>query len=55
MIDSSLMSQIKKSLNDSFKIKDLELHLYFLGIEVLYSSAGVFILQKKYTTDIYLK
>ena len=46
------IKDLKKFLNSCFKIKDLGLLKYFLGIEVAQSKAGISICQRKYTLDI---
>ena len=42
----------KQFLNSQFKMKDLGELRYFLGIEVDGSSKGIFLSQRKYTTDL---
>jgi len=42
----------KEYLHKCFKLKDLGLLKYFLGIEVARSSKGLFLCQCKYTLDI---
>ena len=46
------ISDLKKFLNTCFKIKDLGLLKYFLGVEVARSKAGICLCQQKYTLDI---
>lgn len=43
---------LKCFLHDQFKIKDLGLLNYFLRIEVLYTTSGVFLHQKKFISDL---
>lgn len=43
---------IKKSLDNTFKIKDLGKLKYFLGIEVAHSKAGIVLYQIKYYLDL---
>ncbi|RVW71812.1 Retrovirus-related Pol polyprotein from transposon RE2 [Vitis vinifera] len=50
--DSAALKTFKAYLNDCFKMKDLGVLKYFLGIEVARSSAGLFLCQRKYTLDI---
>ncbi|XP_060211931.1 uncharacterized mitochondrial protein AtMg00810-like [Lycium barbarum] len=49
---SEEISDLKSFLNDTFKIKDLGLLNYFLGIEVLYTPGGVLLHQKKFVADL---
>ncbi|CAM8984711.1 unnamed protein product [Rhodiola kirilowii] len=44
---SSLIQQVKEFIHATFKIKDLGLLKYFLGIEVARSDSGIFINQRK--------
>ncbi|KAJ0471180.1 putative RNA-directed DNA polymerase [Helianthus annuus] len=46
------IERIKKILNDTFKIKDLGVLKYFLGIEVLYDNDEVFFSQRKYCLEL---
>ncbi|KAJ0456205.1 putative RNA-directed DNA polymerase [Helianthus annuus] len=46
------IEHIKKILNDTFKIKDLGILKYFLGIEVLYNNDEVFFSQRKYCLEL---
>jgi hypothetical protein len=50
--DETTINDLKKFLNSCFKIKDLGMLKYFLGIEVARSKAGITICQRKYTLDI---
>lgn len=50
--DSTALKTFKAYLSDCFKMKDLGVLKYFLGIEVARSSAGLFLCQRKYTLDI---
>ena len=43
---------MKQRLATEFEIKELEKLKYFLGIEVAYSTQGIFISQQKYVTDL---
>ncbi|KAL6316699.1 hypothetical protein AAG906_019630 [Vitis piasezkii] len=47
-----LVYTFKAYLVDCFKMKDLGVLKYFLGIEVAGGSAGLFLCQRKYTLDI---
>ncbi|RVW12195.1 Retrovirus-related Pol polyprotein from transposon RE2 [Vitis vinifera] len=50
--DSAALETFKAYLSDCFKMKDIGVLKYFLGIEVARSSAGLFLCQRKYTLDI---
>ncbi|XP_019233683.1 PREDICTED: uncharacterized protein LOC109214243 [Nicotiana attenuata] len=50
--DLTEVSAPKGFLHDQFKIKDLGLLNYFLGIEVLYTSSGVLLHQRKFILDL---
>ena len=43
---------VKQRLSKEFEIKELGKLKYFLGIEVAYSTQGVFISQQKYVIDL---
>lgn len=43
---------LRKPIMKEFDMKDLGLMHYFLGIEVVQSSAAIFICQKKYALEI---
>ena len=43
---------VKQRLAKEFEIKELGKLKYFLGIEVAYSTQGIFISQQKYVTDL---
>ncbi|XP_020251846.1 uncharacterized protein LOC109829137 [Asparagus officinalis] len=48
----SAVDQLLRALSSSFPIKDLgQLH-YFLGIEVVYNSGGITLMQHKYASDL---
>ncbi|CAM8928769.1 unnamed protein product [Rhodiola kirilowii] len=49
---SKMIEEVKKFIHDAFKIKDLRLLKFFLGIEVARSYSGVFINQRKYVLDL---
>jgi hypothetical protein len=48
----SEIDRIKAILDDNFKIKDLGVVKYFLGLEVAQSKAGISISQRKYCLDL---
>ena len=47
--------KVKQRLVTEFEIKELGKLKYFLGIEVAYSTQGIFISQQKYVTDLLAK
>uniref|UniRef100_A0A6N2MH16 Integrase catalytic domain-containing protein n=1 Tax=Salix viminalis TaxID=40686 RepID=A0A6N2MH16_SALVM len=50
--DEQEIRKLKQFLNGCFRIKDLGLLKYFLGVEVARSKEGISICQRKYTLDI---
>ena len=46
---------MKQRLEKEFEIKELGKLKYFLGIEVAYSTQGIFISQQKYVTDLLIE
>lgn len=46
------IAALKSFLNFSFRIKDLRSLHYFLGIEVIYTSSGVLLHQRKFIHDL---
>ncbi|CAL8095197.1 unnamed protein product [Prunus armeniaca] len=50
--DVAMFNDFKKSMMHEFDMSDLGLMHYFLGIEVVQYSAGIFISQKKYVQEI---
>jgi hypothetical protein len=50
--DASMFDDFKQSMMNEFDMTDLERMRYFLGIEVLQSSNGIFVGQKKYVETI---
>jgi hypothetical protein len=47
--DEKVIDNLKKFLNNCFKIRDLGPLKYFLEIEVAFSKAGITVCQRKYT------
>ncbi|KAJ6855707.1 Integrase catalytic domain-containing protein [Populus alba x Populus x berolinensis] len=50
--DASMISEFKNSMKHEFNMTDLGKMRYFLGLEVLQKSTGVFINQKKYASEV---
>ena len=48
----ALFQEFKRSMMKEFEMMDLEFMHYFLGIEVVLSSQGIFMSQKKYAVEI---
>jgi len=46
------MAHIKHVLNFNFRIKDLGLLKYFLGIKVVHSETGIYLCQRNYCLDL---
>ena len=52
---SSFVSSIIKLLGVDFDFKDLGLLHYFLGLQIDYTSSGLFVHQTKYVSDLFTK
>lgn len=50
--DPTMMSKFKVYLSKCFKMKDLGIAKYFLGIEIARGAEGMFLSQRKYALDI---
>ncbi|CAL0326485.1 unnamed protein product [Lupinus luteus] len=50
--DISEITSVKHHLDSQFKIKDLGILKYFLGLEVAYSKQGITLCQRKYALDL---
>ena len=50
--NSTAITELATHLATEFDIKHLGLLRYFLSIEVAYSSAGIFLCQRKYTIEL---
>lgn len=50
--NDKLMETLLVHLNTTFRMKDMGLVHYFLGIQVTHTSDGLFLCQEKYTTDL---
>ncbi|KAE8676646.1 hypothetical protein F3Y22_tig00111582pilonHSYRG00259 [Hibiscus syriacus] len=46
------VKEVKKQLHDKFSLKDLRLFHYFLGIEAVHTTTGMFLSQKKYVEEL---
>jgi hypothetical protein len=46
------IQELKTYLGNCFKLKDLGVLKYFLGIEVAHSAQGIFLSQRKYVLEI---
>ena len=50
--NEQMFAQFKNSMKEEFDMSDLGCMKYFLGVEVMQSSVGVFISQRKYANEI---
>ena len=50
--DLSGIQELKDFLNQQFKMKDLGHFSYFLGLEITYSTDGLYITQTKYASEL---
>ena len=50
--DKVQIANVKKVLGAEFDMKDLRELMYFLGIEVIRTSQGIWLLQRKYVLDM---
>lgn len=50
--DENEMIQLKQYLDQQFKIKDLGLLHYFLGIEAIQEAGNIILTQRKFTIDL---
>ena len=50
--DDHQIARCKRELTSKFKMKDLDLMHYFLGLEVWQRSDKIFLSQGKYTVDV---
>lgn len=50
--DANGLEDLKKCLVKDFKIKELRIFKYFLGIEIAYSQQGIFISQQKHIFNL---
>ena len=50
--DLSGIQELKDFLNQQFEMKDLGHHSYFLGLEIAYSTDGLYVTQVKYASNI---
>ena len=50
--DLNGIQELKDFLSQQFEIKDLGHLSYFLGLEITYSTDGLYITQAKYTSEL---
>ena len=50
--DLSSIQELKDFLNQQFEMKDLRHLSYFLGLEIIHSTDGLYITQAKYASDL---
>ena len=50
--DLSGIQELEDFLNRQFEMKDLGHHSYFLGLEITYSTDGLYVTQAKYAYNL---
>lgn len=50
--DATALGTLKSLLNDQFKLKDLRILKYFLGLQIAHSAMGIYICQSKYALEL---
>lgn len=53
--DLSMFNDFREAMTRHFEMTDMGLMSYFLGLEVVQTSDGIFVSQQKYTADVLKK
>lgn len=54
-LNEAIVAEFKSCMMEQFEMVDLGLLRYFLGLEVIQNSSGIFISQQKYATNLLKK